>query len=524
MASENPRKWRFTWESQSHIPILKLYLFSHQFNPVNHCDKLIIDLILEKSILKLSWSDRNLLNLVSLIVPLPRVLVDLESPLHFRTLDDHIEVKIPLLLPVDHPIVASFISDLHSGGYDDQLLTPLTMDSDFKELSSKGDVHVYCRSCRFKLTKTSVRCLVDLPSVNWTDVADNWFGSCCCSFGSISEKLVTKYVKLNKCTEGSCLLTSASIILFKDDVTGFQTLSQSLVGKCDGKFSDDTVTENLMLRDSSTEKGSMQLQSEGHSMDGVFNVSDDHEKTSFTSSSFDLEKDTESENHCCTHDAPKSFPKDEELNGSIYLQEEQKSFLNCYLGNAFLFTPSGLSKDIEWTNFSCPQCSHVLGAFPSTDGSEPLDGGIRLLKCYISVSSSSSVPDGLFRKYTLERMFTCQLLESAKDELSFRTVVKDLKTKCSMLNMILVNPNSWCFSGWCLEDTSEQFVMINLHPVVKVLLSHCSDNLKSEVRSGIRNSSHQFIGQPLDYSEAVYRLKISFDLQYKSKLGNETPS
>lgn len=36
---------------------------------------------------------------------------------------------------------------------------------------------------------------MDLPSVNWTDVADNWFGTCCCSFGGISEKLVTRYVK-----------------------------------------------------------------------------------------------------------------------------------------------------------------------------------------------------------------------------------------------------------------------------------------------------------------------------------------
>ncbi|KAH9617496.1 hypothetical protein KSS87_015953 [Heliosperma pusillum] len=339
------------------------------------------------------------------------------------------------------------------------------------------------------------KCLVDLPSMNWTDVADNWFGSCCCSFGSISEKLVAKYVKLYKCTEGSCLLTPASLIICKDDVSRFETLAQSLVGKCDGKpidinsykFSNDTAieepcsTKSLILRDSPTEKVSMQFQSEKHSMDRAFNASDDHEKPSFTSSGSDLLKDTDAANHCCTHNAPKSFPKDQELNESIYLQEEQKSFLNCYLGNAFLFTPSGLSKGIEWTDFACPQCSHVLGAYPTTNGSEPLDGGIRLLKCYISVSSSSSVQDVLFRKYTLERMFTHQLLESAKDELSFRTVVKDLKTKCSMLNMILVNPNSWCFSGWCLEDTPEQFVMINLLPVVKVLLSHCSDNLKSEV-------------------------------------------
>lgn len=86
-------------------------------------------------------------------------------------------------------------------------------------------------------------------------------------------------------------------------------------------------------------------------------------------------------------------------------------------------------------------------------------------------------------KYTLERMFTCQLLESAKDELSFRSVVKDLKTKSSLVHIVLLNPNSWCCSGYCSEDTVEPFVKINLHPVVKVLFSQCYDKPDSILRS-----------------------------------------
>ncbi|KAL1074155.1 hypothetical protein V6Z11_D11G270200 [Gossypium hirsutum] len=35
------------------------------------------------------------------------------------------------------------------------------------------------------------RNFVEMPSSDWREVADNWFGGCCCSFGGISEKLVT---------------------------------------------------------------------------------------------------------------------------------------------------------------------------------------------------------------------------------------------------------------------------------------------------------------------------------------------
>ncbi|XP_048493745.1 uncharacterized protein LOC104895074 isoform X2 [Beta vulgaris subsp. vulgaris] len=483
--NQNPRKWRYTWEAQSHLPLLKLFIFSPEINPITHCNHLNVDLIFEKSLITFTWKLHDSSNSISLLIPLPRVLVDLDSPLNFRPFEDHIQVQIPLLLPVDHPIVSSFISELNSSDQfsacnsSQSFLQPLSIDSDFKALSSKGDVHFYCRNCDYKLTKRSIRCLVDLPSVNWTDVADNWFGTCCCSFGGISEKLVAKYVKSYRCAEGTCLLTTASVILCKDDIAGFKSREVDLNNSGDNEGSIDIPCKPD--NDSSPKHGSENIPTEKNSMsrESVEPDDDQRKSPSCPLPRVDSATDDEIAHSCCEHDA---LGSGQIINEPVALQADQKSFLNCYLGNAFLFRSDGLSKDIEWIDFACPQCSFTLGAYPCSDGSEPLDGGIRLLKCYISISPPSKSSDDLFSKYTLERMFTCQLLESAKDELSFRSVVKDLKTKSSLVHIVLLNPNSWCCSGYCSEDTVEPFVKINLHPVVKVLFSQCYDKPDSILR------------------------------------------
>lgn len=88
------------------------------------------------------------------------------------------------------------------------------------------------------------------------------------------------------------------------------------------------------------------------------------------------------------------------------------------------------------------------------------------------------------RNYTLERMFTNQLVESAKDELSFRTLVRDLTTKSPVLQVVLLNPNSWCCSGNCLDagSTMGSIPKLDLQPVVKVLFSDCSNNTDCQLR------------------------------------------
>nr|XP_028949233.1 uncharacterized protein LOC114821336 [Malus domestica] len=52
----------------------------------------------------------------------PRRVSGPESPVSFSALDDHIEVKLVLLLPVDHPIVLSFDSLLSLDGGEEKAL------------------------------------------------------------------------------------------------------------------------------------------------------------------------------------------------------------------------------------------------------------------------------------------------------------------------------------------------------------------------------------------------------------------
>ncbi|KAI3767967.1 hypothetical protein L2E82_18396 [Cichorium intybus] len=78
-------------------------------------------------------------------------------------------------------------------------------------------------------------------------------------------------------------------------------------------------------------------------------------------------------------------------------------------------------------------------------------------------------------------MFTSQLLENAKDELSFRTV-RNLQTRSPMLQIVLINPNSWCSFGDCMDEMV-QISKINMYPMIKVLFSDCSNKTESQLRN-----------------------------------------
>ena len=88
------------------------------------------------------------------------------------------------------------------------------------------------------------------------------------------------------------------------------------------------------------------------------------------------------------------------------------------------------------------------------------------------------------RGYTLERMFTNQLLDIAKDELSYRTVIRDLETEEPMLQIVIVNTNSWSCSGHCFPriSRSEEVPKIDLQLVIKVLFTECGANKEWDIR------------------------------------------
>jgi hypothetical protein len=102
------RQWRYTWEALGHLPLLRLYVFPLPALPAGTpCGGLRAELSLEDSLLLLSFSLAGEDAPVALRVPVPRVLVDPAAPVECRAAGDHVEVRLALVLPVDHPVVAA---------------------------------------------------------------------------------------------------------------------------------------------------------------------------------------------------------------------------------------------------------------------------------------------------------------------------------------------------------------------------------------------------------------------------------
>ncbi|OAY57451.1 uncharacterized protein LOC110609020 [Manihot esculenta] len=521
MCSENPRKWRFTWETQSHSPNLKLFIFDSRTKSSIHCISLEVRLHLPQSQLLVSWIGEDT-EKISIRVPIPKLLIDPDSPVSFRALDDHIEVKLVLLLPVDHPIFSNL--SLSDDGENNEALDsvkPLKMDSDLKNLSTMEGVHFYCQSCSTRLTRSCIRQFVEMPSVDWREMADNWFGACCCSFGGISEKLVNRFADAYTCARGLCLLNSTSVIICKDDLVasnfadwngiqrfeprenfaGRNSLSEEANLDFGSNLRSDASCDNHNEKaDVNRTLRSSHLNFYNHGEDIKCKVREEEPNAIglfYAKPASDLSENVASELGCCnsthyeqeyvemsTHEVSKLSLVDQNNSEAVNAMVNRRSFLNGFLGNVFMARSYNLSMDIEWKQFVCPNCSTVLGAYPCADGDLPVDNGVRLLKCYLSTSLPVGRSDDLFRKYTLEKMFANQLIESAKDELSFRTVIRDLTTKSPMLQIVLLNPNSWYCTGSCLdaECGEKSALKLDLHPIIKLLFSDCSNNKGSQLR------------------------------------------
>lgn len=257
----------------------------------------------------------------------------------------------------------------------------------------------------------------EMPSVNWQDVADNWFGGCCSSFGGISHKLVTRYANSYICLTGMCLLTYTTVTLFKDDLVGCKFLDWDNDQKShyDKDFYGGDGSNGAAI-DPGIDHGASAGCDSGNNITHGFpreseprswknggfstNLKQENKEEANGILSDSLE-DEASEPGCCAHscqildhvdegckrNVPESSTLDQKTFRTMELMTDQKSFLNGFLGNIFMARSSGLSKDIEWVEFLCPQCSSLVGTYPSCSGGhDPIDGGIRLFKCYISTS------------------------------------------------------------------------------------------------------------------------------------------
>ncbi|XP_031476475.1 uncharacterized protein LOC116248044 [Nymphaea colorata] len=602
-----PRRWDYTWEALSHIGALRLFLSCSLLSPSSQCQQLTAALDWSRHgrwTVHLRWvesqTQQNGGGAVpfSVRVPLPPVVVDHDAPLHCVAMDDHIQVKTTLLLPVDHPLVADLASVSDSGevgGENGDFPTPFRLENDVKDLSSMKEVDFYCKSCSAKLTKRSFRAFTEVPSVNWREAADNWFGACCCSFGGASEKLATAYERASTCQVDVCAVDNSSVIIYMEDTAGFEidNCKQQIVPcktkdnpydneksvvkrvdasmrkscsdissediddtakmcKClninEGNFHEDSEAKpkrldarvsNLLTVDEAKFKNleaetrrlgssdwlvcpskiddSSNTQLEDHTaQDSIVCLEQNSVVAHFlehtgTNAYVGISGDRSGHNleeQICKSTDYGGFPKEsccankscDKLSSrslsthtteyccgaNIKLQNEKGRFYSGSLGSGFIVKSSSDANSVEWVEFLCFQCSSLVGTYPTDrDQNVPLDNGIRLFKCHISTSNICGGLEDLFRQHTCQRMFSSQLLESAADELSFHTVVRDVNTKARRLHLILLNSEAWCCTGslWDADNESQgPGSMPVLQPMIKVLFYDYTNSGESDSR------------------------------------------
>ncbi|KAH9319646.1 hypothetical protein KI387_021415, partial [Taxus chinensis] len=231
------RQWQYSWEALSHVRILRLYMMHPSLSPIADCLQLTVSLcppdnahfngvslliqwVEGPSTIKTNGNGSSYSHSHSARVPVPPVVLDHSIPAQCKAMIDHIEVKLVLMLAVDHPLVGSLSSLLGSGdgGISEETQSPFSLDNDTRALAMEGGVHFYCKNCSTRLTREPLRFFKELPSIDWRDVADNWFGTCCCSFGGVSQSLVSNFEKFSSISKGTCFVGAASITIGMDEL------------------------------------------------------------------------------------------------------------------------------------------------------------------------------------------------------------------------------------------------------------------------------------------------------------------
>lgn len=260
-----------------------------------------------------------------------------------------------------------------------------------------------------------------MPSVNWRDCADNWFGNCCCSFGGISERLVADYVKSYACEPGMCLLSMTSVLICKNDLLDCEFPDAKIKQKLDThhslqshscltRVSPDEVCKSSqhnccgnrdeVVSDKMTISSHAEHDVEVMEFEPSEHVTGDH---NIPCSALHIDKNKElmdgvsdsinCDNGCYAPSALETASTDT----TSQLFEKQKVFQDGFLGSGFMVRSSGLSKDIRWNELLCRQCSCLIGAYPCFEDEVPLDGGVRLFKCHISTCLPSTPSNDAFR-------------------------------------------------------------------------------------------------------------------------------
>lgn len=456
------KPWAFTYEALTHVHSLRLFLFNSVMPVPWRCVSLQATLASESPIssspvvlceFKVTAEGES----QRLFVPLPVCLVDYSASLAAVARSDHIEIKLKLLSSG-----GSFVDDLSLLGYTyrgeaiirdggirsnsrerDESAFSLTSDAELLSSSNQG-VTFHCRNCSATLTNQPISCFRALPSTEWRELADHWFGMCCCRDGVKTKSMMTRFEEFSTPTIGVCLVGSITCIVHRHDLVG-SVVDQDL-SACRNKDAlctpftekEDKIrpADGLDVEISCKGNGDRYVALSTDPLAWVEEVKPlkDAVPPPSTVCSHNVEEESVESATCCTGHGS------EVLDDDLSDQSSKTETLANGFMNAF---PSS-----KLTPFNCRKCADLIGAF--CGGTE----GLQLFKCHISSDLSAGGPSDIFRFHTLERVFSNELFSNAEEDSSYRYVVRDLSSRLPLLQLVLINHESWVCSGSCVEDQS----------------------------------------------------------------------
>ncbi|KAF5183472.1 hypothetical protein FRX31_026937 [Thalictrum thalictroides] len=237
-----------------------------------------------------------------------------------------------------------------------------------------------------------------MPSADWREVADNWFGACCCSFGGISEnnEELTEHVFPDSIDRSKADAPISDLVDENNETKsaiasrcdGTQSLfSQTLYESTSPNNKSIALTQVLNSACRADENLSFTLLKKERMTSNLENERENYVDTPpyISSAMSDFSGNTTS--------AHKNFASD-----CINPLRNQKALLNISLGNGFMVRNSNLSQDVDWNELRCPQCSSVFGAYLTTNEVHAsADGGVRLFKCCTSTGLPVGGSKDIFR-------------------------------------------------------------------------------------------------------------------------------
>jgi hypothetical protein len=283
---------------------------------------------------------------------------------------------------------------------------------------------------------------MEMPSVNWEDVADNWFGGCCTSFGGAGEKLVAQFINAYGRLEGTSLLDTTAVTIETDYLeadlvaqiacsasSDFSAMEEAISdvsvgqGHASGKTKLNNSEEQANITTTHAQAQPPFILEKGHSVSSretngatlrtdqsgtcemEIGIDANLEKPKNDSCVEKMEESSK-EVHlslvdpchdCCVNEYNGKAEDNQKKQTVLETKRDYKLTKTISLGSGFIVKASNLLNEFEWVELLCGRCLSPLGSYPSQGSLVPADGRLRLFKCYTSTELPVMGPRDVFR-------------------------------------------------------------------------------------------------------------------------------